>query len=74
MDFNFMKQESQNPDTAAGKEDAGSQQADQTGEQVNADQHEEERRFAETSCKRARKAFQGLSGREAAKRTRREGA
>ncbi len=47
MDFNFMKQESQNPDTAAGKEDAGSQQADQTGEQVNADQHEEERRFTQ---------------------------
>lgn len=47
MDFNFVKQEGQNPDTAVGKEDAGSQQVDQTGAQANADQHEKERRFTQ---------------------------
>lgn len=42
----YMKNAVQNPETAAEKEDAGPQQADQAGVQGNADQHEE-RRFTQ---------------------------
>lgn len=45
--MDFMKNAEQNPETAAGKEEAGLQQADQGGTQGNADQHEEERRFTQ---------------------------